>query len=421
MSMTMQPPDPPRVLIVIPVYNHAATLPGVVKAVAAVHPRVLVVDDGSADLPADADSSREVSAPFVPGAGHPLCGLPALCVRHARNRGKGAAVMTGAITAKKSGMTHILTIDADGQHDPGDIPAFIEAAAENPPAIHVGTRDFHSAAVPFSSRFGRAFSNFWYTVHTGASVGDVQSGFRLYPLAVLEAVRCSEKGYAFEVEILVRANWAGFAVESLPVKVRYPPAGERVSHFRPLADNIRITLLNTRLTIRAVMPVPQKKFTPDGKGEITPLRPLRSLRLLLSDNATPKSLALGSAVGVGLGTLPLVGLHSIAVLLATGALRLNKTAGLAFSQLCMPPFVPALCIEAGHYMRHGRFLTEISLRTLGYGALDRIWEWILGSLVLAPLFASLCGGMVWISARILRRSLKEEKKETAESGEGRKP
>ncbi len=225
---------------------------------------------------------------------------------------------------------------------------------------------------------------------------------------MLESVQCSETGYGFEVEVLVRANWAGFTVQGIPVRVHYPPREERVSHFKPLADNIRISLLNTRLTIRSIMPIPQQRFAHDGKGKITPLRPLRSLRLLLADDPTPKSLALGSAVGMGLGTLPLIGLHSIAILLVTGALRLNKIAGLAVSQLCMPPFVPALCIEMGHYLRHGRFLTEISLQTLGYEAFERIWEWVLGSLVLAPCFAFACGGIVWMLARIAQCSLRHE-------------
>ncbi len=400
---------PFSVLVVVPVFNHAATLPSVVQAVLAVHPHVLVVDDGSTDLPEATPNALTEntgdSLPFAPGPGHPLFGLPVHCIRHARNRGKGAAIMTGAREAKRRGMTHILTIDADGQHDSRDIPAFFAAASQDPLSIIVGERDFTTANVPFSSRFGRSFSNFWYTVHTGAAIGDVQSGFRIYPLAVLQSVQCSETRYGFEVEVLVRANWAGFTMKGIPVRVYYPPKAERVSHFKPLADNLRISLLNTRLTIRSIMPIPQRRFTHDGKGKITPLHPLRSLRLLLADDPTPKNLALGSAVGMGLGTLPLIGLHSIAILLVTGALRLNKIAGLAVSQLCIPPFVPALCIETGHYLRHGRFLTEISLQTLGYEAFERIWEWILGSLALAPLLAFACGGIVWILARIVQRSL----------------
>lgn len=373
-------------LVVIPVYNHGSSLPGVIEAVLAVHPAVVVVDDGSEDLP-DA--------------------LPVPCIRHEVNLGKGAAILTGAAEARRRGMTHIITIDADGQHDAADIPAFIQAAQRHPLSIIVGVRDFATDNVPFSSRFGRAFSNFWYKVHTGAETGDVQSGFRLYPLAVLDHVRCVETRYSFEVEILVRTNWAGFTVRDIPIRVHYPPRHERVSHFKPFLDNARISLLNTRLTIRSIMPLPQQKFTTDREGRVTALSPLRSLRVLLSHDATPKSIAFGVAIGVALGTLPLIGLHSIAILLVAGALKVNKIAGLAASQLCIPPFVPALCIEAGYYLRHGTFLTEVSLRTLGYEALQRLWEWLLGSLVLAPTFAVLLGGATWLLAVSVQRSLKK--------------
>lgn len=408
-------PPVPQVLVVVPVYNHAATLPLVVKGVLAVHPHVLVVDDGSGDLPAGSPANGPAESSWTPAEGHPLHGLPVRCIRHGENRGKGAAIMTGAAEARRLGMTHIITIDADGQHDPADIPAFLEAAAQDPLVLFVGKRDFATANVPAASRFGRSFSNFWYKVHTGTRIGDVQSGFRLYPLAILDTVHCSETRYGFEVEVLVRASWAGFAVRDLPVRVYYPPGNERVSHFRPFMDNARISRLNTRLTIRCIMPVPHKKITFDNEGNVTLLRPMRSLRLLLAANATPANLALGAAVGMALGTLPLIGLHSIAILLATGALRVSKIAGLAVSQLCMPPFVPALCVEAGYYMRHGRFLTEISLRTIGYEALDRVWEWVLGSLVLAPLFALVCGSLVWALAKIAQRSLRAENADTGNS------
>jgi uncharacterized protein (DUF2062 family) len=307
-------------------------------------------------------------------------------------------------------MKHIITIDADGQHIPADLEKFLRAAEEDPLALYVGYRDFSAANAPFSSRFGRSFSNFWYTVQTGEKTKDAQSGFRLYPLAVLENIRCREKRYSFEVEVLVRASWAGFQVKNIPVHVVYPPKGKRVSHFHPLMDNLRISLLNTRLTIRAVMPVPQKKYAASPGGRITLLRPMQSLGMLLSQNETPRNLALAAMVGMFLGTLPLMGLHSILILLATGALRLNKLTGLAVSQLCLPPFVPALCVEAGHYLRHGCFLTELSLRTLGYEAADRLWEWILGSLLLAPLLSLLIGGLVFVPAAILRRTLAADAK-----------
>ncbi|AMD92891.1 DUF2062 domain-containing protein [Desulfomicrobium orale] len=379
----------PRVLVAVPVYNHAPTLRAVVLGLLERHPHVLVVDDGSDDL-----------EPEV------LAGLPVRMVRHGRNRGKGAAIRTAALEARRQGMSHIVTIDADGQHDPADLPLFLEAVAADPLAVIVGARDFNTENVPGSSRFGRAFSNFWLRVQTGVILSDVQSGYRAYPLIVLENLRCTENRYSFEVEVLVRAAWAGFRLREVNIRVHYPPKGERVSHFRAFMDNAHISLLNTRLTIRAIMPVPHRKFGEDEAGRVSPIHPLKSLRILLRDDATPAGLGLSAALGIFLGTLPLIGIHSIAILLAAGWLRWNKIAALAASQLCMPPLVPALCIEAGHYLRHGVFLTEISLRTLGYEAPQRLWEWILGSMLLAPLLAALTGAAVWVLARIVAAGLK---------------
>lgn len=378
-----------RVLVVIPVYNHGGTLRSVVERVLALHRHVLVVDDGSTDLP--------------PGA---LSDLPVRVIRHDRNRGKGAAIRTGAREAREMGMTHIVTIDADGQHDPADLPVFLKAIGEDGNAIVVGVRDFNTPNVPGSSRFGRKFSNFWLRVQTGVALADVQSGFRAYPLAVLESLRFTEDRFSFEVEVLVRAAWAGFRLVEVNISVHYPPRGERISHFRAFMDNFRLSLLNTRLTVRAMTPLPHRQYDLDEAGAISPIHPLTSLRILLAGEATPANLALSAALGMFLGTIPLIGCHSIAILFTAGWFRLSKITGLAVSQLCMPPFVPALCIQAGYFLRHGSFLTEISLQTIGTEALERIWEWVLGSLVLAPALSVIIGGIVFVMAKSVAMGLR---------------
>ncbi len=385
-----------KVLVVIPVYNHAKTLRTVAEGVLRVHSKLLIVDDGSTDLPSALNEE------------HPLYGLPVRYVRLPKNQGKGATILKAAAIAEREGMTHILTIDADGQHSPEDIPRFFAALRETPLAIIVGARDFSVDNVPGSSRFGRKFSNFWFKVHTSEETEDVQSGFRLYPLAVLSVLGCRESRYSFETEVLVKASWAGFSVRNVPVHVFYPPKAERISHFSPFWDNLRISLLNTRLTIRSILPVPQKKYHQDSSGRISVLHPLRSLRRLLADRATPQNLALAAAVGMFIGTLPLFGLHSILIILLCGAWKLNKLTGLAISQLCIPPFVPASCIEIGHFLRYKKFLTELSVQSLGYEAPARLLEWILGSLLLAPVLAGLLWLMVFILAILTQRALQQE-------------
>lgn len=379
----------PRILIVIPVYNHGATLRQVVERALAVHPDVLVVDDGSSDRPLDTLHGLKVRM-----AGHPL------------NQGKGAAIMTAARLARGLGMSHIVTIDADGQHDPVDFPRFAAMLAAEPMAIVVGARNFDTANVPGSSRFGRKFSNFWLRLQTGKTLSDTQSGFRAYPLAVLDGLKLRERHYSFEVEVLVRGAWAGVPLREVDIAVHYPPPGERVSHFKAFRDNLRLTLLNTHLTLRSVLPWPHRKLVADAGGElkVSVLHPLRSIQILLTEHATPGQLATAGGVGVFLGALPLIACHTLAILFVCSFFRLNKVAAVGASQLCMPPIVPALCIEAGYYLRHGEFLTEISLETLGYQGLERLYEWLLGSLLVGPLLALLKAGIIYVMARFLLRS-----------------
>lgn len=378
-----------RFAIVIPVYNHAATLRVVVEKALKITRNVIVVDDGSAE-PVEAS----------------LGGLDARLLRHPQNRGKGAAILTGAAEARAMGMTHIITIDADGQHDPAEAPVFLSAMAEDPSAIIVGKRRFDDAA-PALSRFGRVFSNFWFHVQTGHSIGDIQSGFRAYPLTVLERLKLTERHYSFEIEAPVKAAWAGVPVRDVNISVYYPPREDRVSHFHLFRDNLRLTILNTRLTTRAMIAWPHGKID-EGTAEglrISILHPLRSLRILTRENLQPGVLGLSGALGVFLGALPVVGCKPVAILGSASYLRLNKAVAFATAQLCMPPLVPALCIEVGYFLRHGRFLTEISLKTLGHQAFERYLEWVMGFFIVAPLLAVVVGLVIYLVSIPVKRGV----------------
>jgi uncharacterized protein (DUF2062 family) len=383
------------IAVVIPVYNQPDRLREVVRRSLVGHPRILVVDDGS----------NPQVAPLI-------ADLPVEVLRHEVNQGKGAALRTAARHLREQGAIHMITLDADGQHDPEDLPKMIAELRMHPEALIIGVRDFDSEAVPGSSRFGRAFGNFWVRLQTGARVHDIQSGFRAYPVTLLEALPCLTRRYAFEVEVVVRALWGGVPVREVPVHVHYTQAERRSSHFHKLWDNLRLTLLNTHLTMRSLLPWPHRQVEDANRPmSITVWHPLRSIRTLLVERATPRELTFAVALGVFLGAVPLIACHTLAILVAAALLRLNRVVAVAASQLCMPPIVPAVCIEVGHLLRCGRFLTLEGVREvgnasfvqLGYMGLQCLWDWCIGSLPVGVGLALLLGSATYVTARALQR------------------
>lgn len=379
----------PKPLIVIPVYNHREGLQSIISLVAS-YGQVLVVDDGSTDNSVD-DNIKQL----------------ATVISHPENKGKGAAIITASNYASKHGFSHLITIDADGQHLPADINKFIEAINNDPESIIVGVRDFENSTsqynIPKSATWGRSFSNFWYRVQTGEVGEDSQSGFRAYPVAVLEAGLCGDSRYSFETEILVKSNWAGVDINWISIDVFYPEPEKRITHMHRVKDNIRLSWLNTRLTMRAVVPWPYKQFDPTKKDTFSFREPIQSTGRLLKSGVSPINIGMSIFMGVLLGILPLFAIHTVAILFAASYFRLSKVLSVGISQFCAPPLAPAICIEVGHRLLYGKWLVDASWQTLGLEFLDRAWEWIIGSLIVAPLFAIIAGLCFYCLAFSLQR------------------
>lgn len=387
---------PLNIWCVIPVYNCAEPAIRVARACRRHLERVLVVDDGSTD----ADLRAR------------LDGTDIVVVRHDRNRGKGHALVTALQYLADHNGTHMITVDGDGQHLPEDIPKLMAAIREDQEAIVIGCRDFDTLNVPRSSRFGRKFSNFWIHLETGLALNDTQSGFRAYPLRLLSRLRLVSAHYDFEIEVLVRAVWAGARVTEVPVSVVYPPPLERISHFRPFLDNARLSRMHARLVGRRLLPWPHKRLVERSDHVVTSelLRhPVRNLKRLLSENATPAGLAAAAAVSSLLAVLPLIGFHMVVIYYACSRLHLNRVMALAIQNLYMAPFTPFLCIQIGFYMRHGRWWTEFNKEMLLYNFHHRLLEWLLGSLILAPIYAVIAGTVTYLAARQLQRHLRSFK------------
>ena len=226
-------------LVLIPSYNPGPAVLTTVQAARAQWPVVWVVDDGSND---GSTASLQELAASDPGL-H-LIVLP-------RNSGKGAAVLAGLEAAAAAGFTHVLTMDADGQHPAALIPDFMAASQAAPAAMILGKPVFGPEA-PALRVNGRKVSNGWANFETlWMGIGDSLYGFRVYPIAPLMRImrgRRWMRRFDFDPEAVVRLCWAGVRPINKDAPVRYLSAEEGgVSHFRYLRDNILLTWMHTRL------------------------------------------------------------------------------------------------------------------------------------------------------------------------------
>jgi len=229
----------------VPVYRHGKTAGLVVEQAAPFGLPVILVDDGNE---AETKKILEECAAKTPGL---------VLVRLEKNTGKGGAVTAGFEKAKELGLTHLLQIDADGQHDAKEIPFFLEESAQHPDMIICGLPQFDETA-PKGRVKGRNISNFWAAVVTlSTELKDVLCGFRVYPVDT--ALRIAghpfiDKRMGFDPEILVRLYWKKVYPLFYPIKVQYPRDG--VSSFRMVRDNVRISWMFSRLFVGMLIRLP---------------------------------------------------------------------------------------------------------------------------------------------------------------------
>ena len=226
------------ICVVIPTYNNAGTIADVVRRALEYCLDVIVVADGCTDQTLDI-----------------LQGIEGITiVSCTKNGGKGSALKRGFKQALQMGFAYAITLDADGQHFPEDIPTMLQANQKHPGALIVGERrGLDAMERSKGSKFANAFANFWFAIQTGRYLKDTQTGYRLYPLKKIHGLSLLTSRYEAELELLVFASWHGVEIVSEPVNVYYPPQEERVSHFRPIADFSRIFVLNTVLCLLAVV------------------------------------------------------------------------------------------------------------------------------------------------------------------------
>jgi glycosyltransferase involved in cell wall biosynthesis len=212
-----------KLVAVIPAYNEAATIRDVATRTLRFLPDVIVINDGSTDR-----TQQELS------------GLAVTVVSNPANLGKGASLWRGFALALAEGADAVITLDADAQHCPEDIPRLVEAAQAHPGSIVIGARLWDRAKVPPLRYIGNRFANFWVAWAAGYRVADSQSGFRLYPAPLLRTIKAAPSArFAFESEILIEAGRAGVRSVPVPIAALYPPQA-RPSYYRSTVDTARI-------------------------------------------------------------------------------------------------------------------------------------------------------------------------------------
>ncbi len=368
-----------KILIVIPTYNNAGTLSYVINQVKEYSNDILIVNDGSTDNTQELIEKEDVK-----------------CISYTPNRGKGFAVRQAISYAKENGYDYILTLDSDGQHYASDIVNFVDKIEEEPNQLIIGSRNLAAENMPSKNTFANKFSNFWYRVETGQQLSDTQSGFRLYPVNNLVNMRFFSNRYEFEVEVIVRAAWKGVKVCNIPIKVYYPPEDERVSHFKPLKDFTRISILNTLLVTIALVYYYPWKFIRSLTKE--------NIRNFIKDNITESkesNLKISAAFGLGIffGIAPVWGYQMILAAFTAHLLKLNKVLTLISSNISIPPMIPFLLY--GSFWTGGLILgsqKKISLESI---TIENVYSDLFQYLCGAVVFALACGIAIFLISFIL--------------------
>ena len=377
-----------RCCVIIPTYNNAGTLSAVIDETLEYCADVIVVNDGCTDG----------TAQIISSFGERIRSLT-----QERNQGKGVALQCGMAYAQRLGFRYAITMDSDGQHYPSDIPKFVDAIEQNPGTLLVGARNLKADGMPGKNTFANRFSNFWFRLETGVRLEDTQSGFRAYPLDKISlGSHLLTGGYEFELEMLVFTAWRGIPVKNIPVRVYYPPEGERVSHFRPFRDFTKISILNTLLVLYCLL----------WRWPANFFRKLswKNIKSFIDRNIihSPESNArIASAVGFGvfMGVMPIWGYQMICAFALAHILKLNKVITLVAANISLPPLIPFIIF--GGYLTGCKLLGQpviISFQQIDMTSIGGILvQYIFGSIIFGIVLAVLCWGVSMLLLSVFRR------------------
>jgi uncharacterized protein (DUF2062 family) len=303
----------------------------------------------------------------------------------------------------------MVTIDGSRRFNPAEIHLLAAKAQDSPtPCLVVGVRQAVRDKTDTSGHLPKTSVDFWIRLECGVEIADVESGFRLYPVQELLAQRLTTNDLCLSRETIVKLAWSGIPVISVPVSAGGEPPGNQPGHRRALLDTLRIALLHGKLVLRRLLPWPHQKLTaqqpfPQKVYATISGNPLKILGKICREHTSPTWLAMAVWLGIFMGALPLLAIHTIAIIYVAHRLHMNKVAAVAASQFCMPPVVPVLCIQMGYYLRNGELLVDFSWQPWLLGIHQRLWEWLIGSLLVGPFLGAIGGIIMYLTASRLQR------------------
>lgn len=369
--------------VLVPTYNNAKTIEGVIQSTLEYCDDVIIINDGCTD------NTSEILAKY-----------PQLkVVTHPVNQGKGVGLRNGFKKAVELDFDYAISIDSDGQHYPKDFILFLNKVEQEPGCLIIGARNMTVENVPNKSTFGNKFSNFWFWAETGISLPDTQSGYRLYPVQRLKKIWLFTTKFELEIEVIVKAAWRGIPVVSVPVSVYYAPAGERVSHFIPSRDSTRISFLNTYLVILAALfwrPVMLIRSI-----NLKNLKRVWKEEVVAAHESTNKK-ALSVGVGLFFGIVPIWGFQFALAIFTAVFFKLNKIIVGLTAQISVPPLIPFVLyasVKTGEFVLGEKVNLDLT-KLLSIETLKNLYVYYIGATVLS-IVAGIAGFVVtWILLKL---------------------
>jgi len=374
--------------VIIPTFNNCQSLENVIVGVLKQTSHLIVVNDGSTDETANI-----------------LKKFPEIyLIDFEKNKGKGKALKVGFKRAISLGFKHAITIDSDGQHNPEEIPLFLDEIEKDQGAIIIGTRDLSLENIPQNSGFANRLSNWCFNFFTDISLTDTQSGYRAYPLDVMKRIRFISGKYEFELEVLVRAAWKKASLRTIPINVYYPPKEERITHFRPFKDFLRISILNSIFftwTILYIMPfrllrkINKKNFSEFIKDNFTKSKD-SNIKIVIS-----------VSFGIFMGIVPIWGYQLITAIALAYLFRLNKPIVIVAANVSITPILPLILYLS--YLTGGLVLGKTSVRITSlagasfHSIKNNLFQYIVGSFVFAFALSIATGLIVFFLLKIFRK------------------